>query len=388
MFSIHNSLIFSFGLFLATISQAQTLQNMVRNPSFEQYKQIPTDLGAINQATFTNSPTDATPDYFHKRCQTVDADVPKNKMGITEARSGTAYAGIYVYTNRYTKSNFREYLQLELKQNLNKDELYCIKAYVYLAQSSNRALPALAMTASRFGLQKNHQTVLEQVDTEIMHRPDKKSLTDRAWMEISCTYKAVGGEKFISIGNFSLDKDTKITGAIEIDSFRNPNVDFAYYFVDDVCVTSLKYNKTCNCGSFEFGATQSREVIVFDATLKDKTYEIGRPLILENVRFDKNKAILQETSFAALDEVIIIMKKNPTYTVEISGHTSDKGDAEENHFLSKRRAKSVVDYLVASGIDEKRLTYRGYGQSRPIALNDTDENRRKNERVQLLLLSK
>jgi OmpA-OmpF porin, OOP family len=388
MISIHNNLIFILNLLCISITQAQTLQNMVRNPSFEQYKQIPNDLGAINQATFVNSPTDASPDYFHKRCQSIDVDVPRNKMGIAEARSGTAYAGIYVYTNRYTKSNFREYLQLELKQNLNKDELYCVKAHVYLAQSSNRALPALAMTASRFGLQKNHQSILEQVDVEIMHRPDKKVLTDRSWVEISCTYKAVGGEKFIAIGNFSLDKDTKITGAIEIDSFRNPNVDFAYYYVDDVCVTSLKYNKTCNCGSFEFGATQSREVIVLDATLKEKTYEVGRALILENVRFDKNKAILQESSFAALDEVVIILKKNPTYNIEISGHTSDKGDAEENHFLSKRRAKSVVDYLIASGINEKRLSYKGFGQSRPVALNDTEENRRKNERVQLLLISK
>jgi OmpA-OmpF porin, OOP family len=375
---------------LPVFSHAQTLQNYVRNPSFEQYKTIPTDLGALNLATFNNSATQATADYFHARCQNPEVDVPRNKMGNTAARTGNAYAGFYAYTSRYTKQNFREYIQLELKQRLSPNETYCIKAHVYLAQSSNRALPHLGAVLSRYPFNKEHQTVLEvpTATPQPLAKTDKRALTDRQWVEISTTYKATGGEQFLLIGNFDWDRDTKVTGAAEIDSFRNPNVDFAYYFVDDVCVSSLRYNFACNCGSFDFELTQSRERLVIDAGMTPKTYEVGQPQIFQDILFEKNKAIILETSHKVLDEVALILQKNPTYEIEISGHTSDKGNAEDNHFLSKRRAKSVQDYLVASGIAEKRLAYKGFGQARPIALNDSPEGRDKNERVQILLIKK
>lgn len=363
---------------------AQTLQNYVRNPSFEQYKDVPKDLGALPLSSFHTSPTTATGDYFHKRAKNTDVGLPRNKMGVAPPRTGSAYVGIYAYTNRYTRRDFREYVQLELKQQLNPNELYCIKAHVYLSQSSNRAIGALGVSASRFPFVKDHQTVLE-TDFVYMLREDKKPLSDRQWVEISATYKAVGGEKYIILGNFNFDKDTKVTGAVEIDSFRNPNVDFAYYFIDDVCVTGLKYNTTCDCGSFDYQLTQSRERIVIDMTLTPKTYKLGEPTILQGVKFERNKAIFLPSSHRALDEVVEIMKRNATYEIEISGHTDDRGDAQEDHFLSKRRAKAVYDYLVASGIAENRLAYRGYGQSRPIALNDSPENRERNERIQLLL---
>ena len=79
------------------------------------------------------------------------------------------------------------------------------------------------------------------------------------------------------------------------------------------------------------------------------------------------------------------MKSQPEYAVELSGHTSDKGDPQKNQILSKKRAEAVYHYLLSAGISSDRMTYRGYGQSRPIALNTSEEGRSKNERVQFLI---
>lgn len=367
--------------------RAQGLQNMVRNPSFEQYKNLPEDLGEIGQASFHGGGNQAGGDYFHRRTKNKDVNVPRNKMGRAEPRTGDAYAGFYAYTNRYVKREFREYIQLQLKQPLQKDHEYCVRAHVYLSESSNRGISGLGLATSRYAMAKDNQTVLELPYVWLL-KQDKKSLVDRKWVEVSTIYKAQGGETHIIIGNFQWDKDTKVTGAIEIDSFRNPNVDFAYYFLDDVCVTDLKFNFSCDCGNYDYIASRQYETIVIDAKIVPKTYTLNNPVVLENVRFERDKATILPASHTNLDELVLIMKKNPTYVLEISGHTSDKGDPRDNHSLSQRRAKAVCDYLIASGISDKRLTYRGYGQARPIALNNNAENRAKNERIQVLLTNK
>jgi len=368
-------------------TQAQGLQNMVRNPSFEQYKNLPEDLGQIKQASFHGGGNQAEGDYYHRRAKNKDVATPRNKMGRAEPRTGDAYAGFYAYTNRYVKREFREYIQLQLKQPLLKDHEYCVRAHVYLSESSNRGLAGLGLSTSRYAMAKDNQTVLELPYVWLL-KQDKKPIVDRKWVEVSTIYKAQGGETHIIIGNFQWDKDTKVTGAIEVDSFRNPNVDFAYYFLDDVCVTDLKFNFSCDCGNYDYIASRQYETIVIDTRIVPKTYALNAPTVLENVRFERDKATILPASHTSLDELVLILKKNPTYVLEISGHTSDKGDARENHFLSQRRAKAVCDYLIASGISDKRLTYRGYGQARPIALNNSAENRAKNERIQVLLTNK
>ncbi len=76
------------------------------------------------------------------------------------------------------------------------------------------------------------------------------------------------------------------------------------------------------------------------------------------------------------------MKKNPNYTLEIEGHTDNTGDAAKNMDLSQRRANTIKKYLVTKGIDEKRLTAQGFGDTRPLVPNDSEENKAKNRRVE------
>lgn len=92
---------------------------------------------------------------------------------------------------------------------------------------------------------------------------------------------------------------------------------------------------------------------------------ISKPNVVENIFYDFDKATLRPESKAALDELAQMLRDNPNVAIEMSSHTDRWGSDEYNNDLSNRRAKSVVDYLVAAGIPKERLTFAGYGEQRP-----------------------
>jgi OOP family OmpA-OmpF porin len=108
--------------------------------------------------------------------------------------------------------------------------------------------------------------------------------------------------------------------------------------------------------------------------------------ILSGVNFDFASDVVRPDAKEILQSDIKILKENPQIRVEIQGHTCDIGPAEYNRDLSDRRAKSIKAYLVSQGIAEYRLEARGYGEDRPRFPNDSDENRKKNRRVELVPL--
>lgn len=121
--------------------------------------------------------------------------------------------------------------------------------------------------------------------------------------------------------------------------------------------------------------------------------EVNKPIVLENVYYDFNKATLKPESFPALDSLVSLLKFYPKMIVEVSAHTDSRGSAEYNMTLSEKRAKSVMDYLIDKGIDPARLQSKGYGETMPIAPNttpegkDNPEGRAKNRRTEFKVLS-
>lgn len=114
--------------------------------------------------------------------------------------------------------------------------------------------------------------------------------------------------------------------------------------------------------------------------------EVGLTVRLKNIYFDFDKTTLKSESFVELDKVVDFLKKNPTISIEISGHTDSKGSDTYNLNLSQGRSQSVVDYLISQGIDSSRLQAQGYGESKPIDSNDTEEGRANNRRVEFTVL--
>lgn len=92
---------------------------------------------------------------------------------------------------------------------------------------------------------------------------------------------------------------------------------------------------------------------------------INKPVVIDNIFYDFDKATLRPESKTALDEMAQIMRDNPNITIEMAAHTDRKGSEEYNIKLSQRRAQSVIDYLIESGIKTDRLQAQGYGKSRP-----------------------
>ena len=106
-------------------------------------------------------------------------------------------------------------------------------------------------------------------------------------------------------------------------------------------------------------------------------------IVLKGVNFDFDSAKLSASSESVLDDVVTLLKLRPGSPAILGGHTDSRGKAAYNHALSQRRANAVRDYLVAKGIPAASLTAKGYGDTRPLASNKTDEGRAQNRRVTL-----
>ncbi len=103
---------------------------------------------------------------------------------------------------------------------------------------------------------------------------------------------------------------------------------------------------------------------------------------VNNIFFDFNKWDLKPASYFELNRLVRFLETNPEIAIVIAAHTDNVGTEEYNIDLSKKRAGSVLEYLVGKGIDPGRLESIGYGESRPEVPNDTEENRARNRRVE------
>lgn len=113
--------------------------------------------------------------------------------------------------------------------------------------------------------------------------------------------------------------------------------------------------------------------------------KVGGKVVLNNVFFESDKAELKAESKAELGVLIKLLEKNATLSIEIGGHTDNTGSDDKNRELSTNRAKNVYDYLVMQGVDAARLSYKGYAASKPVAPNDTPDNKAKNRRTEFVV---
>ena len=161
-------------------------------------------------------------------------------------------------------------------------------------------------------------------------------------------------------GNFNVTLKTNHSYMVEIEANM-------HFFVND---------------AINFGENET--LVVRNYSLKKM--ETGAKLVIENILFNSGKATLKPQSFEALDKFADLLRKNPTVSIEVSGHTDNTGSASLNKKLSKDRALTVKNYLVNKGIEDERITYAGYGFEQPIAPNDTPEGREQNRRVEIKVI--
>jgi outer membrane protein OmpA-like peptidoglycan-associated protein len=335
-------------------------QNLVRDGGFEDYTRCPLSLsGQPSDLKLKNWYTSnkGTTDYFNSCCKKEQSvSTPYNQVGNQVPRNGDGYIGLVCKK----MGNYSEYIQTEFTNTMINNEEYYIEFWVSLAESSTYAKEGLGAFISEKIINENSSSVLN-------FRPqiiEKEAISDTSeWVKISGTYRAKGNEKYIIIGNFNKGSKYFIKTEFNIFPFTNG----AYYFIDDVLVEAVK-----------------KEIV----ETKQFTSELNKSIILKNITFELGKSILLESSFAELDQLSMELNTNTDYQIVLSGYTDNIGKEEDNMKLSEARAKAVADYLIQQGITKNKISYVGYGSTKPIADNTTEQGREQNRRVEFMIKTK
>jgi outer membrane protein OmpA-like peptidoglycan-associated protein len=135
---------------------------------------------------------------------------------------------------------------------------------------------------------------------------------------------------------------------------------------------------------YELSKEKSDSTYVKDIALQP--VQLNATMVFKNVQFEKNAYSLLPVSTVELDKLVQLLIENPTIKLQINGHTDNTGSADDNLKLSTNRAKSVVDYLVSKSIVATRLSYKGFGATKPIADNNTEEGKAKNRRTEFVVV--
>ena len=156
---------------------------------------------------------------------------------------------------------------------------------------------------------------------------------------------------------------------------------------DDGGITYCEYTGNASLGQQYLTIVDEKpfkKSLVFGpAQMKSALDKDGRVLLYE-ILFDYDKASLQKESLKQLEHVITLLQENPDLTLEVQGHTDDQGSDDYNLDLSQQRAETVRAFLLLFGVPDQSLFAKGYGESAPVAPNDSEENRAKNRRVELV----
>lgn len=358
-------------LLLFFISLHSAAQNLVPNSGFEEYircPRLPSNRAPDFVGKYWHSCSVGTPDYYNT-CSEDECSVPNNWAGVAHPHSGNGYAGIYMWT---ANNEYGEYLQCEFLNPLKKDVTYCVEFYFRYSSFSVYTINWMSclITDLRVNLKTAKPIPLNATHEKLY----KFSEVTKDWQHFQFNYRARGGERFIVLGNF--------VGSLKISYERNEQIlgkspmlsASAYCYLDDVSVEI----------SDEQLPPPKSEPAYF-------TPQAAKPDIIYRLRyvfFDFDKSELKEESHDELNEVTKLLNRNPAWKLELAGHTDDVGSDAYNLPLSEARARSVGNYIFMTGISEDRMSYLGFGNTKPLEKDTTEEARTKNRRVEIRFLEK
>lgn len=377
------------GLIQQLGGNTEEVYNYVPNPGFEATLSDPCrwnqDGISYMEKYFRDwtSPTETTPDLLSLRNEPdCWAHPRKHSQGRQSPKSGDNMMGMKVQGTGGTPTFWHEYLMVKLDSVLHKGNRYYAEMWVLRSERSARASNNLGILFSDTLIQTNNRLPLYFTPQINAEKPVQTRGT--RWTKISGVFEADRDMNYMIIGNFYPDEQTEI--------IKYPDGERgAYYYIDDLLVRDARdgekltpFPKTCippmpKKKIEEKASTDEEPVTAFD-------FEVGDILELRNIFFDFDKSELLPESKDELDMLVNLLYDFPHMEVEISGHTDNIGGENYNQKLSEARAKAVVEYLVENKTSSSRLSYKGYGFSKPIASNETEEGRQKNRRVEFKVL--
>ena len=353
-------------------------QNLVANPSFEEYTDCPSGLTEFYKVKNWSSPNKGTPDYFNTCCDSLQSElsayrsptagVPRNRLGIQRAKNGKAYSGIIVLDER---PPIIEYLQAKLLQPLVAGQHYCVNMYVSLADYSRFAIDKIGIYFSKENISMNEWKPIEAVPQIVSHENVILNSSVK-WTLVSGELEAAGGEQFLIIGCFEKPENLK-KERTKVNKDQVPyglSDILSYYYIDEVSVKLREGTQPC-FEAVSLRASAKQDTVLYFENLTQHEIKAGNSIVLKNIFFETARSKLLGESFVELNKLVFILTKQyPKMKIEINGHTDNAGDAKYNRQLSEDRAKSVVKYLLSKGIDYHRLSFHGFGFTNPIADKD------------------
>lgn len=360
LFLVVIGLLVGFAGLAQTVITPKPVKNLVPNGSFENYRR---KTNNIKQAVPWRPI--ASIDYYHNP---LDNDTTVQKG----AYSGDSYVGF-----RFQK-RYKEFLQVKLAEPLHRGTVYEFSMQVRLAFWSNAVLRSFGVLISKAGYSKQGDAVKANMVDSI----GKKGGLFKAheWFTIRGYYKADGGEKYITIGNFA----PKIKKEFVRMNLFKLGYKEAYYFVDDVrLIKSPAFEEKVDVEIVgpNYHADQDSSLNV------SKDIKVGDKVNLNNIFFDNGRYYLLPESYQELNKLVQYLLKNPGVEIQINGHSDSGGLNYKNQKMSELRAREVFEYLIKKGVQNK-MYFKGYGSTQPVASNDTDEGKAKNRRVEFQIIKK
>lgn len=300
-------------------------QNLVPNPSFEEYTACPNNGGQIEYALYWTNPligAGSSPDYFNT-CGITAWNVPNNVYGYEPAHSGVAYAAIVTATNNpnvQAQNNFREYLQVELLDSLTSGMEYCIDFYVsacdsvdYVCNNIGVYFSSVEISDTQILLTPSNLKYLPQFENDVFN-----SITSRVgWTKVSGKYTAVGSEKYITIGNF---RDSTITSSTYTGWTSNPSKYFSLHYIDDVSLVQCD-----SPSSISLGCLNKSNIKIYPNPVKGPLFieSFAEDLVKIELFDSMGNKILQENYIESTNALLELSgKPNGIYFISISNLSS------------------------------------------------------------------
>jgi outer membrane protein OmpA-like peptidoglycan-associated protein len=336
-------------------------KNIVPNGSFENYRK---KTGNIRQAIPWNQI--ASVDFYQKPL----SDDTTAEKG---AKDGDCYGGL-----RYQKK-YKEFIQVKLTESLHRGSTYEFEMHIRLAYWSNAVLKSFGVLFSKAGYTgPGSATKANMIDSVCKKGGFSNNFK---WIRIHGFYKADGGEKYITIGNFNpvIKKDLQRMNILKR-GFKE-----AYYFIDDISLYRRKQPdeiiETVIVGP-------NKQNFEEDSVLKvNADIKIGDKVALKNIFFSPGSYYLLPESYVELNKLAQFLIRNPSISIQINGHSDNTGMKHKNQKMSEYRAREVFEYLIKKGVQNKML-FKGYGSTQPVASNETDDGKAKNRRVEFEIIKR
>lgn len=370
-----------------TIAIGQKAENLVSNGSFESIDKAPKKLGSIESALGWYSPTGARADLFTPNKKLPDIDVPSNIYGSEQAKDGSNYAGIVTYSHNNKVP--RTYVSNKLEVPFKKGERYCVEFHISMAEASSYASNQIGAHFSKkaFGAAAK-ESIIEK--THILDENNKLFNAPFGWDRVCGVYEAEGGEKYITIGNFTSNENTKNVRNKKIASSKVALIAAAYYYLDNISVTLVDENNPCDCAPSDPTEGYSKTVYQKAYNLTDDMTATQKIESL-TVFFGFGKTDITSAGEEALNRIAKILKANPNLKIEIKGYSDQMEDeaAEDKMFfqgMDRKRIDAVFNYFSEQGIGESKMILSPQGsseQSPEIIESDEDDIKQaKNRRVE------